>query len=364
MTEREKNRMLAKASKLTPKPVLTPTERWRCQILIDGKRHSFTADTPEDAHAQAIAAKAGYLKRNTVPDDMTVEQACERYIESNGPVLSPSTIRGYNKIKRANLGELKDVRLSALTQERVQRWVSNLTITHAPKTVKNAHGFLTAVLGTYCPGLTLRTKLPQADKKEIVIPTEDELRLILEDCKGKEIELPILFAVWLGLRESEVRGLKWSDIKDGRLHVCRATVDGETVDGSPVVATKKTKTVAGDRWIKLPQYIIDVLEHTPKKTENIVNLSGAAIYMRFTRMCDRLGIPRYRFHDLRHTAASVSVLAGVPTKYSKERMGHATDNMLKTVYEHVMRGKEDGYADLIDEYFNAITSAKLHSDCT
>lgn len=359
MTEREKNRMLAKAAKLSPKPTLTPAGKWRCQVLVGGKRQSFTDDTPEGAHAKAVAAKAGYLQKTNVPENMTLEQACERYIESNGPVLSPATIRGYNKIKRANLNELKDVRLSDLTQERVQRWVGNLSRDHAAKTVKNAHGFLTAVLGVYYPSLVLRTKLPQADAKEIVIPTEQELRLILEDCKGKEIELPILFAVWMGLRESEVRGLKWTDIKDGRLHVCRATVDGETTDGTAIVATKKTKTTAGDRWIKIPKYILDVLERTPRKTENIVNLSGAAIYMRFIRMCDRLGIPRYRFHDLRHTAASVAVLAGVPTKYSKERMGHATDNMLKTVYEHVMRGKEDGYAERIDEYFEGITSDKI-----
>ena len=359
MTEREKSRQLAKAAKLSPKPTLTPAGKWRCQVRIGDSRQSFTANTPEEAHAMAVAAKAGYIQKTKVPDNMTLEQACERYIESNGPVLSPATIRGYNKIKRANLNELRNVRLSDLTQERVQRWVSNLSKDHAAKTVKNAHGFLTAVLGVYLPSLVLKTKLPQADAKEIVIPTEEELRLIFEDCKGKEAELPILLAVWMGLRESEIRGLKWTDIKDGRLHVCRATVDGETTDGTAVVATKKTKTVAGDRWIKIPDYIMEVLERTPRNTENIVNLSGAAIYMRFTRMCDRLGIPRYRFHDLRHTAASVAVLAGVPTKYSKERMGHATDNMLKTVYEHVMRGKEDGYAERIDEYFECITSAKM-----
>ena len=350
MTEREKKRLLERAAKLTPKPLLTRSGTWRCQILIDGKRESVTAATPDEAHAQAMLLKTGYLKKKKPPSKLTVEEAFTKYIESKDSVLSPATVKGYKKIKSNHIQDIKSVLLEELTQERVQRWVNALTKQHSAKTVKNAHGLLTAVLREYYPVLALRTTLPQKDAKQIAIPTEDEIKKILQTCAGTEMELPILLALWLGLRASEIRGLKWSDVQDGRLHVCRAIVDGP--DG-PV--EKKTKTVSGDRWIKLPQRIIDLIDQADKsKREYVVSLSGQAMYKRFSRLCESLKIPHYRFHDLRHTAASVAIIAGVPTKYSQQRMGHATDNMLKTVYEHTMRSKEDEYADLINAYYEGI----------
>ena len=349
MTEKEKNRLLAKAEKLKPKPTLLSSGMWRCQILIDGRRHSITAATPEAANAKALALKAGFIETYRNPERLTVDRAVERYIESKNVVLSPSTIKGYKKIQRNHMEAIKATPLSMLSQEKVQRWVNALAKEHSAKTVKNAHGLLTAVVREYRPSLVLHTTLPQKDAKQIAIPTESEIKQIIKAAQGTEMELPILLAIWLGLRASEIRGIRWEDIQGDRLHICRAIVDG--VDGA---AIKKTKTVAGDRWIKVPQYIIDLIGQLPQKGEYIVTLTGAAMYMRFSRLCERIGIPHYRFHDLRHTAASVSVLLGVPTKYSQQRMGHATDNMLKTVYEHTMREKEDEYADLINKYYEDI----------
>ena len=349
MTEKEKNRLLAKAAKMSPKPTLLPSGMWRCQILVDGRRHSVTAETPESANAKALALKAGFIEVYRNPERLTVERAVERYIESKNVVLSPSTIKGYKKIQANHMDAIKATPLATLTQEKVQRWVNALAKDHSAKTVKNAHGLLSAVVREYHPSLNLHTTLPQRDAKQIEIPTEDEIKLIIQAAKGTEMELPILLAIWLGLRASEIRGLRWNDFQGNRLHICRAIVDG--ADGP---ALKKTKTVAGDRWIKVPQYIATLIESMPQNGEYIVKISGAAMYMRFSRLCERIGVPHYRFHDLRHTAASVSVLLGVPTKYSQQRMGHATDNMLKTVYEHTMRDKEDEYADLINEYYESM----------
>ena len=222
--------------------------------------------------------------------------------------------------------------------------------------MRNAHGLLTAVLAEYKPSLTLRTTLPQKDAKRITIPTEEQIGIIMQGCQGRPEELPILLALWMGLRASEIRGLTWDDVKDGRLHVKQAIVEGE--DGPTL---KKTKTVAGDRWLKLPNRIESLIAEQPRTGEYIVTMSGQAMYKRFTRLCEQLGLPHFRFHDLRHTAASVSVMLGVPTKYSQQRMGHQTDNMLKTVYEHTMRAKEDEFADRIDEYFESkITHGITH----
>lgn len=53
---------------------------------------------------------------------------------------------------------------------------------------------------------------------------------------------------------------------------------------------------------------------------------------------------------------------GVPNKYSQQRMGHSTDNMLKTVYQHTMREKEDEYADKINQHYQTLMKKKLHTN--
>ena len=357
LTKRERERLLARAEKLKPRPALLPSGSWRCLVTVDGRRESVTADTPEEAHAKASALRAGYLRRTNNPQSLTVEQATEYYIESKSRVLSPSTIKGYNKIKNNLMGDINNLQLSRLTQPVVQRWVNRLAGTRSAKTVRNAHGLLSAVLAEYNPGMVLRTTLPQKDVVQIQIPTEEELRRIFEASAGTPLELPVLLAAWLGLRASEIRGLEWSDVVDGRLHVRQAIVDGE---GGAVL--KKTKTTAGDRWILLPEYIIEVINAQPHVGPYIVTLSGQAMYKRFSRLCEHIGVPHYRFHDLRHLAASVSLFLGVPDKYSQQRMGHKTDNMLKSVYQHTVRQKEDEYAIKINSYFSTLVAHESNTE--
>lgn len=80
-------------------------------------------------------------------------------------------------------------------------------------------------------------------------------------------------------------------------------------------------------------------------------MSGKAIYSGFSRICEKAGVPHYRFHDLRHTNASIMLASGIPDKYSMKRMGHATNNMLKTTYQHVIKEREAEYDQQIDDYF-------------
>lgn len=61
---------------------------------------------------------------------------------------------------------------------------------------------------------------------------------------------------------------------------------------------------------------------------------------------------------MRHANASIMLALGVPDKYAMERMGHATNNMLKTVYQHTMKSKQDEVADVVDSYFEE----KMHTD--
>lgn len=330
-----------------PDPKKLPSGKWRIQVMVDGKRVGRTFDTKEDAVYWAAGIKTKAAEAERSPRSLTVSGAVDRYIESKSAILSPSTIAGYKKIKSNLMDKISNIQLYDLTQERVQRWVNSMVKdSKSPKTIANAHGLLSAVLAEYRPGMALHTTLPQKTKAEIQIPSETDIKAILTAAKGTRYELPIVLAIWLGLRQSEILGLTWDSIEGTTLHIRRAIVMGE--DG-PV--EKGTKTYAGTRSIQMPPYIVDMLSAYPHTGDHIINVSAKAIYSGFCRICEKAGVKHYRFHDLRHTNASAMLAIGVPDKYSMKRMGHATNNMLKTTYQHTIKEKELEYDQKINEYF-------------
>lgn len=332
-----------------PKPKKLPSGRWYVQIMVNGHRRGQTFDTEKEAVYWAAGVKTQAREMEKTPLGLTVSAAVDRYIESKDAVLSPSTIKGYRQVKDNLMDDIALVKLGDLTQEKVQRWVNGLAREKSPKTVSNAHGLLSAVLKEYRPAMALRTTLPQKIKPDIQIPSEAELRAILATAKGTKYEIPIVLAVWLGLRQSEILGLTWDCVDGDTLHIRRAIVMGE--DG-PV--EKGTKTYSGTRALHLPEYLKQLLEAAPHRGNHIVRMSGKAIYSGFSRICEKAGVPHYRFHDLRHANASIMLASGIPDKYSMKRMGHATNNMLKTTYQHVIKEREAEYDQQVDSYIQSL----------
>lgn len=314
--------------------------------MVDGRRKGRTFDTEKEAVYWAAGIKTRAKEAEKSLLSLTVAAAVDRYIESKDAVLSPSTIKGYRQVKGNLMGGIALVKIGDLTQENVQRWVNGLAREKSPKTVSNAHGLLSTVLKEYRPSMALRTTLPQKVKPNIQIPSEAELRAILAAARGAKHEIPIVLAVWMGLRQSEILGLTWDCVDGDTLHIRRAIVMGEN---GPV--EKGTKTYSGTRALHLPEYLRRLLEAAPHRGQHIVRMSGKAIYSGFSRICEKAGVPHYRFHDLRHTNASIMLASGIPDKYSMKRMGHATNNMLKTTYQHVIKEREAEYDQQIDDYF-------------
>ncbi len=334
-----------------PQAKKLPSGRWYIQVMIDGHRKGQTFDTKKEAVYWAASIKTGAREADRSPQSLTVVAAVDRYIETKDAVLSPSTIRGYRQVKDNLMDGIALIKIRDLTQEKVQRWVNALAREKSPKTVSNAHGLLSAVLKEYRPAMALRTTLPQKVKPDIRIPSEAELKAIFAAAKGTKYELPIVLAAWLGLRQSEILGLTWDCLDNDTLHIRQAIVIGE--DG-PV--EKGTKTYSGTRTLHLPAYLKQLFEDAPHRGNHIVRMSGKAIYSGFSRICEKAGVPHYRFHDLRHVNASIMLAAGIPDKYSMKRMGHATNNMLKTTYQHVIKERESAYDQQIDAYFQDLLS--------
>lgn len=358
MTEQERKRNRIKAAKLKPKPQELPSGQWRCQVTVGGKRLSFTDDDPVVAHDNAVAARAGHLLKDKPGPTMKLGDALDLYIERKESVLSPTTIRSYRQIRKLVWEPIANARICDLTSQDAQRVINDYLKgekKHSVKSARNAVGLLSAMLSTIAPDVALRVELPQRPKPDIRIPTNDDIAKVLVEVRGRREELPIMLGALLGLRMSEIRGLTWGCIEGGRLHVKQAKV---YCDGGDVVKT--TKTYSSDRWLAIPapiQTLLDAMEH---KGEYIVTLGARQIYGRFSAACERAGVQHYRFHDLRHYNASVMLSMGVPDKYAMERMGHATNNMLKTVYQHTIEQKQKE----IDSQMESFFETNLHTNCT
>ena len=338
------------------KAVKLPSGNWNVRALEytdkNGKKHfkSFTAPTKKEAEYLAADYYANKRSKDRTGTNITLREAFRRYIDN--AVLSPSTLRQYNQIARLRLQSVMDKKIGDLTNEDLQIALNADIINLQPKTARNISGLLSAVLKEYRPDFQLHLKLPQKVKTQIYIPSEEQVKQLLKAAEKTDMEIPLLLASCLGLRMSEVLGLKWSnvDFKSNKITIRSAIVTGE----ENKAYEKVPKTYAGYRTISAPSNLMEVLKKSRGEAEeddHIVKLDFRQINYRFIRLLDKMQIQHFRFHDLRHYHASVLLAMGVPNKYAQERLGHATDNMLKTVYQHTMQNKRQELDNKLDDYF-------------
>ena len=290
-----------------------PSGSWRVNQYIgkdeDGKRiyKSFTADTKKEAEYMAAEFMIDYNLTISVPTKrITVKEAMEN---------------------------MKDL---------------------SPKTIRNLHSMFLSTIKTVDKRLTFDVRLPQKYQPDIYIPTEEEVRLLIQESKGTLLELPILLAAYMGLRRSEIVALEWKsvDMKKKRLQVNSATVIG----ADNKTYTKQPKSAAGKRTIDIPSIVFDAMKrHKKDDAVHVVPLTGAAIFERFRKMQKKLGMKEFRFHDLRHYNASIMLALGIPDKYAMQRIGHASNTILKNVYQHTMEQKQNEFSEALDKYFSTHT---------
>lgn len=191
-----------------PKAKKLPSGQYRCRVRVDGQDISITREKEDVAIAEAMAIKAGIKQANKI-ENITLARAMERYRSNRDSILSPATLRGYKIIQENRFPDLMERPVARLTFSMIQVAVNKEAKRYSPKTVRNSYGLLTAVLAEYRPDLDLsKIKLPQKEETDKRIYSPDELRTLLAHIRGTNVELPILLAVWLGLRRSEIIGLR------------------------------------------------------------------------------------------------------------------------------------------------------------
>lgn len=333
---------MAKAKKL-------PSGNWRVQAskTIDGKtvRKSFTAPDKNRAEMKALEWQNKVFRFNNDPTRLTLGEAIENYIDSRRNVLSPVSIATYEKIKRNYFIELQQKQLANISRNMLQAEINELSGRLSPKSVRSIWGLVSATI-KHATGETVTVTLPQ--RKKIIYQTPDLKTSIkiLDVCKETEIELPVTLALRLGLRISEICGLKWSAVHDDYI-----VIDNVIVTYGKEQYEKSPKSTAGNRKIPLPPDIKELIEAQPKINDYVVQKSAKAIEAKFRKTLAKNNIPHCRFHDLRHATASAMALLNIPDRYAMKIGGWDSPDVLHSIYQQTFTQEELSFSKLLSDFF-------------
>lgn len=341
---------MAKAKKL-------PSGSWRVQVFdykdVDGKKHykSFTGFTR--CEAEFLAAQWAAGKADMLAENITLYEAVTRYIDAKRGVLSPSTLVTYEQTQRCYFKDIGTTKLKDLSNTALQVWISDLSKDHNPKTVRNAHGLLSATIDMFAPDFRIKTTLPQRRKPDLYTPSDKDVQKLLEHVAEKELEIAILLASFGPMRRGEICALTSDDIHGNIIDVNKSMVMGP----DRVWSVKQPKTYSSYRQIEYPDFVIKKISGISGR---IIKATPEQITSRFRRAVKFSEVPAFRFHDLRHYAASIMHAIGVPDQYILQRGGWASDNVMKTVYRNVIDIETARQNKKIMKHFNAVSHEISH----
>jgi len=193
---------------------------------------------------------------------------------------------------------------------------------------------------------------PKPPQREVSALTPEQVRRLLDVAKGSCVENMLVLVLTTGLRRGEIAGLRWDDVDLERgLITVRHSMDQRR-------QLRPTKTARGRRPVELTAPAIEALRREKAKgrsdvwvfaTKNGTPWFPQNISAEFRRLLDKAGLRGVRLHDLRHTHATLMLLAGANPKVVQERLGHADVRTTLNIYSHVLPGIQRAAAQRVDE---------------
>lgn len=328
------------------KAIKLPSGNYRCRVRtkIGGKlvSRSFTAPTKKEAERLAAMWKAEENYNNA---NITLRDACNRYVAAKSNVLSPSTIKAYNVYIKLYIQGLMDYNIQNITRESLQAAFNIEARNLSPKSIRNLHGLISAVFKMFRPDFILNTTLPQKKKVEMYIPTDDDIKKLMKAVEGTYLEIPVLLAAFGPMRRGEIFAITSDDIKGNNVIVNKAYCISD--DGELIVKTPKN--YSSNRVITFPDFVIEKLKGIDGR---IVTCHPNSLSKAFSRVLKENDIPHFRFHDLRHYNVSICKAMNIPDEYIMARGGWATNYTMNNVYAHTLPDIEDKITTKITEHFS------------
>ncbi len=288
---------------------------------------------------------------------------------------SPRTVQGYEgAIRRYLVPSLGHIPLIKLTPVHVQALYSEmLDRPLSPQTILHTHRILKQSLShAIAWGLIIRNVCdavhpPSPKRKEMTAVDASGVQTLLEEARSSPYGPVIFLALYTGLRRSELMGLRWRaiDLESKSLSVTETLVR-ITGEGLKIM---QPKTSRSRRAVSLPPTAVALLSGLKVKQREqrqavgldwsesdyvFSNADGSwidpdTISHSFSDIIKRAGLPHMRFHDLRHTHATLMLKQGVHPKVVSERLGHASITITLDTYSHVLPGLQEEAAMQFEE---------------
>lgn len=337
--------------------------RWAASISLEGgKRKTFYGKTRKEVQEQLKTALYDQQrgKLMTAPRQ-TVQQFLTHWLEDvHKPAVRARTYVRYEmQLRRHVLPALGGIQLSKLTVQHVQKFYSQtLQKGLSPQSVRLLHAMLHKAFD-YAVRVDLLARnicdnvsLPRVEKRETrALSLEQALRLI-ETVRGHRMEALFVLALVTGMRRGEIVGLKWSDVNlaEGVISVQRSLVElkGGIIESKP-------KSTRGYRSILLPPFALEDLKKHRERQERMrqgalkwqendyvfctshgTPFAAANLRTEFKALLRKAELPDIRFHDLRHSVATLLLEIGTHPKIVQELLGHENIGMTMDIYSHVM----------------------------
>jgi integrase len=356
---------------------------WRAQITIQGQRLSFNGKTKKECQEWVKVTLAQVDNGlNFKGANLTLKEFMTDWLVNVESSLRPNTYKQYRQITNQHiLPYLGNFKLKDLNPQHIQHRY-NLMVKQGKglRTVQITHAVIHRALGQAVKfGLIPRnpddaTTPPKPKQKEMRFYDRDQVHRLLISTKlsGDRLYPLYHFALSTGMRQSEIFGLKWTDLDfgQGSLHVHRQLT---RIKGGGFEFTAP-KTKAGIRKIALGPSTLQILKDHNKyqqmeiykigdrwqdhglifTTQIGTPLDKYNLLKSFKKLIKKIGLPEIRFHDLRHTAASLMLNQGIPTIVVSKRLGHSKPSITLDIYGHLIPSKQHEAALIMDELLSPI----------
>ena len=338
-------------------------------------RKSFYGATRRDVQEKLTKALRDQQQGLPVaPEKMSLSVFMDRWLETAiKRRVRPRTYSSYEQIARTHIvPTLGSIALTKLRPDNLQSFLnSKLEEGLSPRTVQYIHRILhmalkQAVDWDYLPrNVAGLIKPPSARSKPVEPLTPLQAAAFLVAAKGERLEALYSVAIAIGLRQGEALGLRWHDVNledatitvrvalqrvGGKLQLVepKSSFSNRTI-ALPNFALStlrlhrarqlQERLVAGRRW-KENELVFTTAVGTPIDPRNLVR--------HFKRVLEKAGLPDKRFHDLRHTTASLLLAQGVHPRTAMEILGHSQISLTMNTYSHVSPELQREAADQMD----------------
>jgi len=364
--------------------------RWCCQIAIEGKPRYLYGKT-----AQEVKNKRDELKDQASkgilpePNKVTVEQWLKTWMEEyKKNKLKPSTFHSYNQLIKLHINprigakKVKDLRPSQIQKminECYREGRKDGTGGLSGRTVKYIHSILLQALDqaikekliAYNPASADSISLPRHEKPEIQPLYTEQARDFLRAIKENRLYPLYLTDISTGLRRGELLGLQWPDISftDKTATIKRSLIQV----GGNVVLQESVKTKKSKRIVSLTDDVIAELRRLKARQAQDKLLMGEAyhkdnfvfcwedgrplrpdyVYHHFVRLLEELNLPKSRFHDLRHSFATIMLEQGVDLETTSAMLGHNSLAITADIYTHVRQEIQAAAANKMNDALSA-----------